>query len=152
MAVKKLPHANAFSIGADLWILPDLPRSSWAQTVDWYVNFQLSKARLHTPAKFSPELQDLVDRHSSEVFRIEVHPKAPLFLATEKLLPNRETVVLPYEESLETWLDKAVAVWKRLNSPPLRVFLPDETASSEFVKLWEDGVGTDAEATFVSDR
>lgn len=47
-----------------------------------------------------------------------------LLISTHALLPNRETLHIPYRNNINDWLEELNAIWVDLKQPTLRVFLP----------------------------
>lgn len=136
MAIQTLYRAGAYGSGADLWVLPDLSVSHWARSIDWHLNYQISKAKLHLTKNLSEELQDMVQVGLIEPTVIKVDGPSPLMVASPHRLPNKQVVVLPEITHHKDWLNLAFQVWTQLARPSLRIFLPPEFELSEFQKLW----------------
>lgn len=135
MDYQTLPRATALTPGADLWIMTDIEYSSWARKIDWYVNFQFAKSQMHTPQAFSVELQDLIQKTGSDFFNISVKKTAPLMIATQKLLPNTSTLLVPFTEG-PAWVKKCHEAWVKLSQPSVRFFLPETQSLSQFLSSW----------------
>lgn len=128
---------NAFSEGSHLWIIADLANSAWAQKLDWYLNFQLRRASLHQSKKISERAQEKISSWGVDLETlakpIKNPEKAALMISSDKLLPNRLTVQIPYNESSD-WVQECVKVLRELKQTKARVFLPKKMSVNEFTK------------------
>ena len=59
MATQTLYKSGAFGPGSKLWITPELEQSNWTRLIDWYLNFQISKAKFHNSQEASPQLKKI---------------------------------------------------------------------------------------------
>lgn len=124
MSIQTLSQANAYSQGAELWIVPDSRCSSWTNEIDWYLNFQISKfnaRETHFSTQPFENLQTECD------FLIRVPPTSDaneLLIACERRLPTRYLVVIPFELNLESWLVQSLQKFKELKVNNVRIFLP----------------------------
>lgn len=152
MDPKRLQNANALSAGSDLWLLPDLANSAWAQKIDWHVNFQLSKARRHMFPRHSPEMISLIQTVQTEMYNFEISPSAPLLVSTQNLLPNRYLMMLPFHGPLLKWQEKAAKIWQDLDRPSLRIFFPDSVTQNVFSGLQKFFAEKNTQLTYLSDE
>lgn len=136
MAVKTLDALTALVPGADLWIVSDLERSKWARKIDGYLNFQLMRAEPKASPELSPELRTIMDSWDFEAPSVEIKPDAPLMVASSDLLPNRQTVLVPFEGNAEEWVAKCHSIWLGLRRPSLRIFLPDSFKAEVLERSW----------------
>lgn len=138
MAMQKLSQASAFGSGSDLWILPPLENSSWTRKIDWYLNFQISRAKGHHSLTLSPELKEILTENDLPFFELKKDPKrpSPLLIASHSYLPNKMTLELPWSNELQTWVQDCHRHWDCLGRPPLRVFLPLNVNSESFLENW----------------
>jgi hypothetical protein len=135
---------TALSPGAQLWFVPPLEASHWAKRIDWYLGFQIRRAGPHQPANFSPELHNLVETLEVDVPMMRLAKEAPLMIASETLLPNHQTVVVPLaatgvsDEStaFAQWTLACHRIWQGLGQPLVRVFLPDRLSAQAFAAKW----------------
>lgn len=132
----QLKGSSVFSVGSDLWVFADPEHSSWTRKIDWHLNGLLTRAEHRTPQTLSPALLQILKSEDSEI------PKVPktsgtLLISSSLYLPNRQTVVLQYSGVLSTWVKSLVEVWRDLNEPTIRVFLPADVSVSEFNKHWD---------------
>jgi hypothetical protein len=152
-SMKRIDSTEALSPGCELWVLPPREKSQWAERIDWYLGFQIERARPHKPAQFSPDLQEVIERWEFEIPAVRLASddpsKTPLMIASSRLLPNRMTVVLPSSTDAE-WIAEAHRVWTGLGRPKVRAFLPSSVSPGAFETRWpkED---RDAEVEFISD-
>lgn len=135
--LQKLSNTHYLSHGSDLWILPDLKTSTWAQSLDWHLNFQLTKSLTHRTKRLSGKLLNIVEEHSVDHSLFEFSQSTPTLLATSQLLPNQSTVLLPFKEDLDIWLQSTYQIWDDLKKPSLRVFLPKNISEKSFVASFQ---------------
>lgn len=148
MAIKPLSPVEAFSPGAELWIIPDRRNSYWARRIDWHLQFLISRSMIHQSPRISRDLEKIVKDNEITFYDDDVPRGAPLLIFSVDLLPNRETVLLPIGSKFSEWVEKASRVWKDLKTPPLRIFLPKDRSPSDFEEVWKSK--TD-EITIVAD-
>lgn len=118
-------------------MIGDLDRSKWARKIDWYLNFQLTRAEPHQPVSISSELNQILEEWEVEAPpRIELPHSAPLMVASASLLPNTTTVQVPLNEKTEAWVLSCHRIWTDLGRPSLRVFLPSSVSEAAFEKHW----------------
>ena len=129
---------GALGPGSDLWIIPELEKSRWSQILDWYVNFQISRAKKHQSQNLSPEIKKIMEKNNIKNFDYSA-PIQALMIASEGRLPNKQLVVLTTIESTpKEWSQQAFQIWRQLKSPTLRVFLPDFLSKEDFINLWPE--------------
>ena len=137
MSVTVLSQASAFNPGAELWILPDLEKSPWTAKVDWYLNFQISKASRHSDPKISNFIKE-VEKETEQVPVVKPETTgAPLMIASEEHLPNKWVVILPQAEDFEAWVEKISHIWTGLQCPGMRIFLPPGQNAGQLQKHWQ---------------
>ncbi len=148
MSWSELAKDAALSEGSTLWIVGDLSNSAWAQKINWYLNFQLRRAKFHQTREISRELVAVLQTWEVEAPSLKLDPSAPLLVESSKLLPNQVTVQL-FNRTFDSWIDEGLRIWNDLQRPSVRVFLPSEKASSQLTGRWKipDGLS----ATFVQE-
>ena len=135
MAIKQLSYHTAFTPGSDLWIFPDKKTSFWTKKIDWYLNFQISKPFPHI-ALSDQQIKQLNKEWGFTYFALDGENKT-LMIGSKNFLPNTKTVILPFvREDLKSWLYKAYKVWKGINCPTLRLFLPDNQHHTNIKDRW----------------
>lgn len=139
MAILNLSHASALGSGSDLWVLPQVEISQWARKVDWYLNFQISRARNHTPRQPDSELRAIMDENHLP-YQDHSNPERsqPLLIASHTHLPNQLTLELPVQNKPTAWVQSIHGHWDSLKRPTLRVFLPPAIGPEDFTKLWPE--------------
>jgi hypothetical protein len=151
MSVEQLIGNLVYADGSELWVVPDKSSSQWARTLDWYLNFQISKANAFKRSEMSDGLQDIIREEEVESIEIPNQEGKPLLIASPKHLPNLMTVVLAFDEAhKQEWLDAIEKTWLELGKPRTRVFLPralPENTFTDFSKKRLNG-----EITFVVDK
>lgn len=134
--MKTLDSAEALSNGRITWIVADLEHSKWAQRIDWYLNFQITRSVPHRPASFAPELQEIIEKWEFEAPAVRLSPITPLMIASSELVPNHQTVVVPVKGVEADWVLACHRVWVGLGRPPLRLFLPEGFKPSSVSMRW----------------
>lgn len=131
---------TALAPGVQLWMIPPLAHSEWSKRIDWYLGFQIRRSEPHQAVVFSPEMKALVDELEVEVPPLNLSPQTPLMIASETLLPNHQTVVVPMiggeESAVSQWVVSCHRVWSGLGKPGARVFLPNKMTKAQFLAKW----------------
>jgi hypothetical protein len=132
---------QAFSAGADLWIVPERKKSRLVQKIDWYLGFQIAKSVQHQSKTLSTDLLDILKSCALEGekgYDFIPSPDADaLLILSSRNLPNRWVMIIRGSEDVETWLKTAIEKWKKMNSPSLRIFLPEGQLKADIAKLWK---------------
>ena len=132
-------RAHAFSPGSDLWIVPaTAAQNPLVRRIDWYLNFQLSRAR-HRRAK---ELPHEIKKIMAENQMIELlsdsekdRDISPLAVIASDRLPTNVVVELP-EARLRDWVQNAHSIWEGLGKPRIRLFLSAEIDPATLATHW----------------
>lgn len=135
MAIHLLSAASAYNPGADLWILPPQKSSRWFNRVDWYLNFQLVKATRHHTVHMATELKELTSECELSEIKVIVNSHRQM-VYSPNLLPNKWVVVVEESQDFHKWIKEIFTIWKGLNEPSLRVFLPPDRSMADFNKHW----------------
>lgn len=137
MQLTTLSQASALNPGADLWIVPDLESSPWAQKIDWYLNFQLVKSMRHQRAELHEDLKNLVKITEQNIFDLENYKSLEnLMIISNQQLPNKCVVMIPWRGDLKVWAQEVVKTWSQLAKPGLRVFLPPGFSTANLEAAW----------------
>lgn len=131
---------QAFSAGADLWIVPERKKSKLVQKIDWYLNFQIAKSVQHQSKTLSEDILDILKScalQGQKGYDFVPTDSEALMILSAAHLPNRWVMIVRGSDDLETWLKTAVQKWKKMNSPSLRIFLPEGQSKAEVAKLWK---------------
>jgi hypothetical protein len=132
-----LPHASRTHQGADLWILPDPKHSSQFAGLDWYLNFQLTRAHTREKPKPSVALVEILQKCDLAKPSLTEPTKDRLLISSEYLLPNRWVLQLSYLGSASNWCQQIAEVWTGLRKPTFRVFLPTGLSAGDFQSSWQ---------------
>jgi hypothetical protein len=127
---------TALSPGVPLWLIPPLEVSAWSKRIDWYLGFQIRRALPYRRFDFGPDMRQLIESYEDVIPKIARTDEAPLMVASSQLLPNHQTVVIPVSREKITWAETCHRVWKGLDQPATRVFLPPGLTREQFVKAW----------------
>ena len=147
MGIQMLTKASAYMTGADYWIVPPLEHSHWTQTLNWYLNFQISKQRAHKSADYPEPLKKIIEDNDLPFKSFEDHNHQPLMIASQNRLPTQFVVEVPNIENTKDWFDSIYEISKKTGSKKFRVFLPLPVTESEVLDYWST---KDVEATFVT--
>jgi hypothetical protein len=129
--------SEALAPGADLWVVANLENSSWSQKIDWYLNFQILRAKTHQTAAPDSEMNQVLSRWEVEIPPAENLSSSPLMIVSSSSLPNHAVVMVPFEvANLRRWVEQVHGVWRCLDAPSLRVFLPNGQNAVKFAKAW----------------
>ncbi|MGZ5280489.1 MAG: hypothetical protein ACXWC9_11125 [Pseudobdellovibrionaceae bacterium] len=144
---------SAFSAGADLWIVPERKKSRLVQKIDWYLNFQIAKSVQHQSKTVSKDICEILK--NCALVGLKGYDFVPdesdaLMILSNQNLPNRWVMILKGSEDIETWLKAAVQKWKKMNSPSVRIFLPEGLKQTEVAKLWKR-LGGDENASLIEE-
>lgn len=137
MALSVLSQASALNPGSDLWIVPDLEKSPWTAKLDWYLNFQVCKSSRHQTPSVPEFISDVVAETEMGTPFAPQKTAQPLMIASEGLLPNKWVVILPWEGDLSPWTKEVFRIWKNLNEPSLRIFLPPGQSTGNLQIAWQ---------------
>ncbi len=128
---------GALGPGADLWVIPETGQSDWITRLDWYLNFQISRAKFHSPAQMNSHLVDILKENELEAF--EGNLGSPhLMIACNGQLPAEVVVKVPTSKKTADWINEIHQLWQKLARPSLRIFLPKDFPTSQFSNLWPD--------------
>lgn len=138
-----LSKASALNPGHELWVSPDDLNSKWSQRLDWYLNFQIAKARAHRAATRQAPLEEILNEIEWTPETFAVAANEPLLISCAGLLTSRWVALVPQADDLTAWIQKVERLWRGLGRPPLRVFLPTGLQAGTFSEEWKRHVGTD---------
>lgn len=139
---------SALSPGATLWILPPPSESAWSTRIDWYLGFQLRRGLPHRRFDFSSDMRQLMEAYEETLPKIPRTDESPLMIASENLLPNHQTVMIPQTATEnKEWVTTCHRVWKGLGSPATRIFLPKSISRPDFEKAWPKSHSCSSEDT-----
>jgi hypothetical protein len=128
---------GALGPGAMLWVLPSGDESDWKIQIDWYLNFQISKAQKYKFSEPDPEFSKFLDNYEIIVKRSKTGEN--IFIACENLLPCQMLTLIPIENnSLELWIQKVCETWIQLQRPSFRIFLPNNFPVIRFYEMWPE--------------
>ena len=124
-----------FANSSDLWLCSEPKTSKWAQKLDWYLNFQMTKAYINTPRPLHESLEKWIEEHNFflEGKKEVKESKALLFSGAENL-PCQQLIVQKYTGEPNLWLKKLIGIAGNLNSQFPRIFLPDSLSSLEAIR------------------
>ena len=116
---------------------PAIDKLKRAQRMDWYLNFQLSRAGLHNLPKPPQQLLRILQQTGLSVDFLESDQNLPLMISSKMHLPNQWLVQLGQVEDLKRQCHSIAQIWKDLKNPSMRVFLQSGLDIEEFQKVWK---------------
>ncbi len=132
-----LNATQALDAGDTLWILPFDLDSPWYQRLNWLTNFSLTTNELHTRPKLHPWLIKILE--TCEIPTPNIPLSEPLLVPVSQWLPSEWLVLVPFTTNNETLFIQGIAkIWKQLQEPPLRLFLPLSMTLKEWEVLWNE--------------
>lgn len=137
MSPKVLYKSGCLGAGANLWILPDFDQTEWVKSIDWYLNFQLSKAHAFQPQPLPKELEKLAEKFPLRKHSFQSPP--PLLVASSEFFPNQAVIKISLKDEKQ-WLHEVYKIWKQMKQPTLRLFLPRKLTKSNFESLWPEPI------------
>jgi hypothetical protein len=149
MGFQTLYRAKAFSAGSDLWVMPEPDESDLATKIDWYLNFQIAKAKVHKAQENSAPLSQIIDKHALRLPPAPTTHNLPLMIASEHHFPNRMVVEIKVAQGATTWVQSIQRLWGQLDRPKLRVFLPRSLTPEQFQKAWATELAPSDEISLV---
>lgn len=132
-----LSLASAFNPGHDLWIVPGTENSRWTLRLDWYLNFQVTRAGRHESRALPAEIDGILREIEWRPEAPAVDAKATLLVSCEDRLPARWVAVVPDTKDLGDWTARIEAVWRNLKQPSLKIFLPTGLQAGTFSEEWK---------------
>ncbi len=148
MSFSQLTKMTAFSTGANLWVLPDTVNSQWSRRIDWHLGFLITRAQHHKKIEMGTGLKEILTHCQIENQDFTQSDNAPLLVSSQTHLPNQMTVCIQYSKAKD-WIQKAALIWKNLNYPSLRIFLPEGISPEDLMKDWPNP-GFNSEISLVS--
>ena len=141
---------GALASGSKLWVIPSPEDCDWTPQLDWYLNFQISRAAFHKPQKLSNHLQEIINENELNVVdataKLEENPN--LMIACERRLPAEMLIRVPTLTDHKSWIANVYKIWLQVHKPSLRVFLPINFPISQFSNFW-NGDLNDVDVTLV---
>lgn len=137
MSFQTLYRAKAFGPGADMWVIPEGSNSPMAKKVDWYLNFQVARAELHSVMPVSPELKKIIVENDLDLPEPKLSAGAPLMIASSQHFPTSQIIEIKVQSSLNDWVSRIQNIWLKLRRPRMRVFLPNDLTPEDFEKIWQ---------------
>ena len=139
--------------GKDLWILPPPSYSRWFARLDWYLNWQMSKALTHRPALVAPHLERLAREYEIPLPPAAGVPvaDAPLLISSAGLLPAARAMLLPITGDGKSWIRAAKQLALSMGARDICVFLPNGGSKAKAATAWKDLPG-EVNGHFVEDE
>ena len=142
-----LTKASAYMSGSDYWIVPPLEDSYWTQTLNWYLNFQISKQRAHKKPDFPNTLKEILSDNELPFTTIKTDKTQSLMIASQNRLPTQYVIEVPHTENTTKWFEHILKISDKIQSKKFRVFLPQSITESQVLDFWST---KDVEASFVT--
>lgn len=136
MSISVLSSAGRFNAGSELWITPPAEFSSVISEIDWYLNFQISQNIARDKRRRPEPLNTILSEIDWDFPSAPTEKNSPLMISAEQSLPCRWVVLLFGCESIQSWTKDLFELWTNMNKPSLRVFLPKNIPSADWISLW----------------
>lgn len=153
--------SNALSLGSQLWVVPALTESFWARKIDWYLNFQIYKAKDFSQNDIRPlkvKKKSVVQIPNETKSLNGISNESNSFALDAKVILNPN--ILPCEGVLsiscyqsgshspcdennhkaclmECWGKKIATYWLSQKKPSLKIFLPKGINPQFFIETTE---------------
>lgn len=131
MKIQSLSHASALSPGALFWFLPQEKCDYWIHKINWYLNFQITKSKHHTPSDLSPHLKKILKENEIEISPLKGDFQTTLFSPNHQL-PCKGVIQVTNQD----FTQKIGQVSLSLQASSIRVFLPEDLSETDFHKEW----------------
>jgi len=132
-----LNATQALDSGDDLWILPLDLESPWYQRLNWLTNFSLTTNELHTRPKLHPWLIKILE--TCDIPTPDIPVADPILIPVSQWLPSEWLVLVPCTTNNESLFIQSISkIWKQLQEPSLRLFLPPTLSLKDWESLWKD--------------
>jgi hypothetical protein len=135
MSLQKLNMAQSFGAGSDLWVISDDPATPLFRRMDWYLNFQITRALQHKSQTLSPQLQTVLNENSIPTPTSSATHESPTLIQVGRQLPTQFLMIVPARNSSD-WAATVQQRWVSLHNPSMRLFLPPSISIAQFQKDW----------------
>ena len=125
--------SQALKNGADLWVISDPEHSSWYHKINWYLCFQIDKTGSCPLPSPSSQMRSLLEKYKISTIDSPLPPSFPVLVDSSFYLPNLWTVKLSYTVK---WLNEVYNIWRSLNQPTLRLFVPKLIERTKIMEKW----------------
>ena len=123
MSILNLNTNAALSPGHDIWFVCEPEQSYWATQIDWHINFQISRSKLHKSAELKNEVKEIIADQELELKTdFSSYQNKALLIYSGFNLPAKYIVKIAYNQSSAEWIQQAKAAWQQLNFASCRVF------------------------------
>ncbi|MCB0391677.1 MAG: hypothetical protein KDD58_10305 [Bdellovibrionales bacterium] len=130
-------RTGALGPGAKLWITPGGEATEWNKKLDWYLNFQITRASHHIPKTLNKDFLNKIKSYNMSFESFS--PKSDLLMIScEERLPTKMLVIIPFKEDIILWVNEIHQLWLKLLKPSIRIFLPQNFPISDFSNIWPD--------------
>ncbi len=142
MGLQILNRAQAFGPGSQLWFISSMSMSDGEAAqptpspliskINWYLNFQLTRAYHHKGLPLSSELKAIISEHGLPDFHKPVDSPHPLMLVAHEQFQTQAIIDVPINKKKMEWPTQIHQIWSNLGKPSLRIFLPSDFPADEF--------------------
>jgi hypothetical protein len=121
--IKEISYLSAcYNPGADLWVVPSSPNSSWYKKLNWYCSSQLSVWTYKKKPSFSNKLNEIISDETLP-FTDKINDSGQdILVDTINIFPNRAVLAIDVSNGLYTWLDDLTKKSEQLNTNKIRIF------------------------------
>ena len=134
-----LSKHGAMAPGSTLWVVPNKEESQWTSTLDWYMNYQITRASLHKRKTLAPTIKQIISESEFQLKSLDFEEEDPLLMiACEQQVPALMLLRIPNENNHQKWMKRIYDIWTKMDSPTLRIFLPFDFPMSQFKNFWPE--------------
>lgn len=127
------PISEAWSGGSQIWLLPFIKSSRWTQKIDWYLNFQLTRALKYERKDLSPDFLKFISSLGLELDWKEDALAPVTMVLTQGQIPCEAVVMMPEKASNKLIIGQILKILEDLKGPRLRIF-PAESSNEAWIK------------------
>jgi hypothetical protein len=136
LSLQTVFRAKGLGPGNDLWVVPEPDQSSDCRKIDWYLNFQITKALRFKPQPLPSEIAAVMTQNEWQDFYVPSKASRTIMIAADRFLPAKSVVLVPRGTSSMDWLNQTKSVWAALGRPSVRVFLPSDCDIDTAKSIW----------------
>lgn len=129
-----LSKHQALLEGSKLWVIPENKFSPWNARINWLINFQLSKTKLHSAPQLSSWIKNCIQETGIDIPKI--NSNETILIPIKQQLPADWLCQIPINNRLQNWVENIYKVWNQLQKPKMRVFLPLGADHEDWQKYW----------------
>ncbi len=121
--IKEISNLNAcYNPGADLWVVPLSPNSTWFRKLNWYCSSQLTLWSYKKAPSFNTKLKSIIENEALPFSDTPLTQANDILVDTTNIFPNRAVLAIDVSKGLSTWLQNLRKKSDQLNAHQIRIF------------------------------